>query len=240
MKILSIGNSFSHDAQRYLHRLAKGDGTELKAVNLYIGGCPLRKHYLNMLDDNAAYDFEFNGEKTGIKVSIRQALISDDWDYITLQQASPLSGQYETYSPYIEALAEYVKRYCPHAKILIHQTWAYEDGSEKLMHRGYASASEMLSAIRDCYSKAAEKIQASGIIPCGEAMMRALELGLEKVHRDTYHASLGAGRYLLALCWYRFLTGKDITGNSFDDLDAPVTEQERKIVIKAVNSVLAQ
>ena len=238
MKILSIGNSFSHDAQRYLHRLAKGDGTELKAVNLYIGGCPLRKHYLNMLDDNAAYDFEFNGEKTGIKVSIRQALVSDDWDFITLQQASPLSGQYETYSPYIEALSEYVKRYCPHAKILIHQTWAYEDGSEKLLHRGYASASEMLSAIRACYSKAAEKIQASGIIPCGEAMMRALELGLEKIHRDTFHASLGAGRYLLALCWYKFLTKKDITGNVFDDFDVPVTEQERETVIKAVNSIL--
>jgi hypothetical protein len=98
----------------------------------------------------------------------------------------------------------------------------------------------MLSDVRDCYSKAAEKIQASGIIPCGEAMMKALELGMGKVHRDTFHASLGAGRYLLALCWYKTLTGKDITGNAFDDFDAPVTEQERKIVIKAVNSVLAQ
>lgn len=240
MKILSIGNSFSQDAQRYLHRLAKQDGTELKTVNLYIGGCPLRKHYLNMLDDNAAYDFEFNGEKTGIKVSMRQALVSDDWDFITLQQASPLSGKCETYSPYIEALADYVKRYCPHAKILIHQTWAYEDGSERLEKVGYASAGDMLSDVRDCYSKAAEKIQASGIIPCGEAMMKALELGMEKIHRDTFHASLGAGRYLLALCWYKVLTKKDITGNAFDDFDVPVTEQERKIVIKAVNSVLAQ
>ena len=240
MKILSIGNSFSQDAQRYLHRLAKQDGTELKTVNLFIGGCPLRKHYLNMLDDNAAYDFEFNGEKTGIKVSIRQALVSDNWDFITLQQASPLSGSYETYSPYIEALAEYVRKYCPHTKILIHQTWAYEDGSERLEKLKYASAKDMLSDIRACYSKAADKIQASGIIPCGEAMMKALEFGMEKVHRDTLHASLGAGRYLLALCWYKFLTKKDITGNSFDDFDAPVTEQEREAVIKAVNSVLAQ
>ncbi|MBE6655246.1 MAG: DUF4886 domain-containing protein [Ruminococcaceae bacterium] len=97
LKILSIGNSFSQDAQRYLHRLAKQDGTELKTVNLYIGGCPLRRHYLNMLDDNVAYDFEFNGETTGIKVSIRQALVSDEWDFITLQQASTFSGRYETY-----------------------------------------------------------------------------------------------------------------------------------------------
>ena len=102
MKILSIGNSFSQDAQRYLHRLAKQDGTKMKTVNLYIGGCSLQKHYLNMLDDNVAYDFEFNGEGTGLKVSIRQALVSDDWDVITLQQASHLSGRYETYLPYIE------------------------------------------------------------------------------------------------------------------------------------------
>ena len=125
MKILSIGNSFSQDAQRYLHRLAKQDGVNLKAVNLYIPGCSLQRHYLNMLDDNVAYDFEFNGEGTGLKVSIRQALVSDDWNVITLQQASPFSGRYETYSPYIEALAAYVRKYCPHSKILLHQTWAY-------------------------------------------------------------------------------------------------------------------
>ena len=238
MRILSIGNSFSQDAHRYLHRLAKEDGEELKTVNLYIGGCPLQKHYINMLDDNALYDFEFNGEKTGIKVSIRQALVSDNWDFITLQQASSFSGKYKTYSPYIEALSEYVRKYCPHTKILIHQTWAYEDGSEKLRSVGYATSGEMLCAVCDSYEKAAKSIKADGIIPCGEAMMKGLELGLEKVHRDTYHASRGAGRYLLALCWYKALTGKDISGNTFRDFDVPVSEEEREIVIKAVNAAV--
>ena len=237
MKILSIGNSFSQDAQRYLHRLARKEGVGLKSVNLYIGGCPLRSHYINILDDNKAYDFEFNGESTGIKVSIREALASDNWDYVTIQQASPFSGHYETYAPYIETIAEYIKKYCPNAKILIHQTWAYEDGSEKLMRVGYASGKEMLSAICDSYNKAAIAINAYGVIPCGEAMMRALDFGMEKIHRDTFHASCGAGRYLLALCWYKFLTKKDITDNAFNDFDVPVTEEEREIVIKAVNSV---
>jgi len=140
--------------------------------------------------------------------------------------------------PIIEALAEYVRKYCPHAKILIHQTWAYEDGSERLMRLEYASSKEMLSAVCDCYSKAAQNINSYGIIPCGEAMMMALDMGIEKIHRDTFHASLGAGRYLLALCWYKALTKKDITGNSFNDFDVPVTEQERDVVIKAVNSVV--
>lgn len=238
MKVLSIGNSFSQDAHRYLHLLAGREGVAMKTVNLFIGGCSLRTHYLNMLGDHAAYDFEFNGQGTGIKVSLRQALESDDWDCITWQQASHLSGHFETYTPYIEALAEYGKKYCPHAKILIHQTWAYEDGSEKLKALGdYATAGEMLAAVCAAYEKAAESIRADGVIPSGRAMMKALEMGLEKVHRDTFHASLGVGRYLLALCWYKALTGRDISHNDFHEFDAAVTEAERRIAIKAVDFV---
>ena len=97
----------------------------------------------------------------------------------------------------------------------------------------------MLSAACDAYDRAAQAIKADGIIPSGRAMMRAVEMGIEKIHRDTYHASLGVGRYLLALGFYKFLTKNEITGNNFDGFDVPVTEQEREIAIKAVNSVLA-
>ena len=239
MKILSIGNSFSQDAQRYLHRLALKEGVQLKCVNLYIGGCSLRRHYLNMLDDNVAYDFQFNGQSTGIKVSIRQALVSDNWDYITLQQASHNSAHFGTYTPYIEALAAYVRKYCPKTKLLIHQTWAYETGSVKLAgQERFATDAEMFASIEDAYNKAFELISADGLIPAGKAMLTAAQTGIEKIHRDTYHASLGAGRYLLALCWFKYLTGRDITENTFDEFDVPVTEEERKIVIAAVNSVV--
>lgn len=238
MKILSIGNSFSEDAQRYLHALAKADGVALKTVNLYIGGCPLRRHYLNMLDDIDGYDFQFNGDSTGLKVSIREALVSDDWDVVTLQQVSGQSPRFETYTPYLEELSDYVRTYCPHAKQVIHQTWAYENGSEKLAGVGFATDEEMFAAIEKAYQKAAEVISADGIIPAGKAVLQARKLGLPQVHRDTYHASLGAGRYLLALCWFKYLTGRDITENTFSALDVPMTEEERKIVIAAVNATL--
>lgn len=236
MKILSIGNSFSQDAQRYLRRLAQNDGVDLKTVNLYIGGCSLRTHYLNALENNAHYVFEFNGENTGIQVSMSQVLASDDWDIITLQQASRYSAKYETYSPYLEALVNYVKKYCPRAKIYMHQTWAYEDGSERLINVGYATAKDMFEDIRKAYKNAAQKIKADGIIPSGQAMLNATKMGIEKIHRDTFHASLGAGRYLLALTWYKALTGKDITYNAFNNFDVFVSEKEREIVINAVDS----
>lgn len=38
MNLLSIGNSFSQDDQRYLYQIAKDGGVSLNAFNLYIGG----------------------------------------------------------------------------------------------------------------------------------------------------------------------------------------------------------
>jgi hypothetical protein len=154
-----------------------------------------------------------------------------------LQQASYASGKFETYTPYIEYLADYVKKYCPHAKIYIHQTWAYEDGSERLKTTaGYETAKEMFDALLLAYEKASKLINADGIIPSGRAMLNATQMGIGKIHRDTFHASLGAGRYLLALTWYKALMGKDISNNNFNNFDVEVTDKEREIVIKAVNN----
>ena len=94
----------------------------------------------------------------------------------------------------------------------------------------------MYSDIEAAYKKAAELINADGIIPSGTAMLYASQFGIEKVHRDTFHASLGVGRYILALTWYKALTGKDISDNDFSDFDVPVSAEERKIAIKAVNA----
>ena len=127
MKILSIGNSFSQDAQRYIHNMAKLNGDSIKTVNLYIGGCSLRQHYFNILENAKKYEFQFNGEPTGLPVTAKDALMSDSWDYVTLQQASHYSTKWETYEPYLPKIAEFVRLYAPQAKILIHQTWQYDE-----------------------------------------------------------------------------------------------------------------
>ena len=237
MRILSIGNSFSQDAQRYLRALAKADGYPMKTVNLYIGGCSLETHYLNMIDNMPAYLFEYNTENTGLKVTIRQALLAESWDVITLQQVSTKSGDFKSYSPFIEELAAYVRKYRPHAKLVLHETWAYENGSERLAATVYPTADDMIAAVKASYEKAAELIGADGIIRAGEAMRKAEEMGAV-VHRDHAHASFGVGRYILALSWYRALTGRDITENAFTEFAAPVSDEERKIAIAAVNSVI--
>ena len=132
MNILSIGNSFSQDAQRYLHKIAKADGCSVNAFNLFIGGCSLSLHYRNMLNEQKAYTLEMNGESTGFKVSLKEALLNRDWDIVTVQQVSSKSPYYETYQPYIDKIVEYVRFCVPKAKIAIHQTWAYEQNSHRL------------------------------------------------------------------------------------------------------------
>lgn len=239
IKILSIGNSFSQDAQRYLHRISLAAETPVKAVNLYIGGCSLRQHYFNILENANQYRFEFNGENTGISVTVKQALMSDEWDYVTIQQASLDSAHWETYQPYLTELAAYVRRYAPQAKLLIHQTWAYDkENHARLEKAGFQTSKEMYEAIRKTYKKAADEIGADGMIPSGYAVNLVIQNGISCPYRDGFHLSIGAGRYLVGLLWFCYLTGKTPNGIPQISLDQPVTDEEYDIICKTVTTVI--
>lgn len=232
MKILSIGNSFSRDAQRYLYRLSLEAGIPMKSVNLVIGGCSLAKHFRNMhADTRDLYSLEVNGEPTDLWVSLREALVSDDWDFITLQQCSAHSPNYETYQPYLSELSAYVKRLVPKAKQVIHQVWPYEEGSQRLtVMMGCTKPEEMLEKNIAAYSRAAADIEAHGIIPSGVAMLRAYRSGVSKMYQDTWHAGHGAGRLLLAELWLTALSGADMRGVRIPKLDVPVSDGEIGII----------
>lgn len=238
MKILSIGNSFSQDATRYLHQIAASCGEEIFSANLYIGGCPLELHHQNLVNSAADYELWVNGENTEIKVSIQEQLAKENWDYITLQQASRFSVRYDTYQPYLNVLTEFIREHCPGAKLVIHQTWAYEDDSQMLFARGYQKAAEMFADLKDAYEKAVADVQPFGMIPSGDLFRKLLSSGIEKVHRDTFHASLGLGRYALALLWYRFFTQNSVEHVPFCDFDEPISNAEITIVKRCVNEII--
>ena len=237
MDILSIGNSFSQDAQRYLHGIAKSAGANINCFNLYIGGCPLSRHCRNMQSGERAYTLEMNGVSTGFTTSLKEALLNRDWSLITLQQASNRSPNYETYQPYLHALVAFVRECVPKAKIVIHQTWGYEDGSQRLTEEmKYASYDAMFADIKDAYAKAARDAVADYIFPSGAVMAELIKAGI-KVHRDTYHLSYGIGSYAAALTWYKMLTGADVSDVSFTDLDVPVTDGEITAAKEIVNRI---
>lgn len=236
MRVLSISNSFGVDATRYLHQIARTAGEKLNVATLYISGCPLELHYRNMIGDRAAYDLYYNGFPTGFQTSLSETLLSSHWDVITIQQASGYSTQPDSYTPYAEELYDYVKTCQPKAKVLIHQTWAYEDGSTTLASAGYKSAKAMFADIEKAYQKCHEILGTDGIIPSGKLLMTLLDKGIEKVHRDTIHASLGLGRYALGLLWFRMLTGKSVADISYNDFDQEVSEEQMRIAKEAVDS----
>lgn len=238
MNVLAIGNSFSQDAMRYLHKIAVADEIELTTVNLMIGGCSLYTHYKNMLKDEKAYRLEHNGEDTGFYVSLKEALLNREWDVVTLQQVSHKSIDYETFQPYLDEISEYVKKMVPRAKQFLHQTWAYEQDSDRLCKElGYKKQEDMFNDIKVSYGKAAESKNIIDVIPSGEVFQQLIAEGINKIHRDTFHASLGLGRYALGMLWYKKLTGDDITNNSFCEFDEPVSCDDIAIVKKVLRKL---
>ncbi len=242
MKILSIGNSFSEDAHRWLHSLAKLQGVDIQTANLYIGGCSLETHWKNFSENNAFYDYQVNGNDAQEKISINDALLREKWDIVTLQQVSDLSGIPESYEPYISALFEKVKSALPDAEIRLHRTWAYEIDSE---HPGFAnynnSQQEMYVKIKSATKEIADKLNVK-IIPSGD-VIQALrknhkefdyENGGVSLCRDGFHLSYDIGRFAAAATWFVSLTGQKICIDEFENFDKNLLCKIRE----AVNSLI--
>ena len=224
MKILSIGNSFSADATSYLHQIAKSAKVEIFTANLFIGGCSLERHYNNILSNERAYELGINGVYNGEMVNILDTLTSNNWNYVTFQQYSFFSTDYSTYQPYLAELSSYVRNHVPGAEQIIHQTWAYEDGSEKLKETIYASHHDMFNALDSAYKQAAQSLNYR-IIPSGKAFNSLREKGIDGLYRDSFHASIPRGRYILGLVWYEFFTGKKAADTTF--IPDGMTEEEK-------------
>lgn len=212
MKILSVGNSFSQDAHRWLNSVAKSAGVEIDCYNLYIGGCSLERHWMRYNDNEPEYSYEFNGK--GLRtITFKEALKMEKFDVITLQQASHFSYRRETYVPYLENLYNVIREAQPNAKIYIHHTWAYQEG----YNSDFGGDSEkMYERVADGYNYAASLIECP-LIKVGPFIQYIrrnfpeFDCGTDiNTTRDGFHLSLTYGRFAAALIWFATLTGGDI------------------------------
>ena len=122
----------------------------------------------------------------------------------------------------------------------VHQTWAYEQGSQALCERlGYKNHKDMFWDIEASYKKAAKEINADFIIASGELFQKIISKEIGRVHRDT-HASYGLGRYALGLLWYRLLSGNSVVDNSFCDFDEELSSIQTDTVKKCVEEICAK
>ena len=239
MKILSIGNSFSDDAQRYLREIAAHDGVEIETLNLCIPGCSLKTHSERVKDGKCGYFFHYNGDvERGDLISLQDGVAMRKWDIVTIQQVSTHSFKEDSFYPYIHEVIAYVREKLPEAKIYVHQTWAYENGSPRSFEVTDGKGAEfMLEGIRRAYARARAEIGAEAIIPSGELMELLRVNGASKIYRDTFHASYGLGRYAVGLLWYKLFTGRDVSANTFCQLDEEVSAEDLAIARRCVSSL---
>jgi len=242
MKILSIGNSFSQDAQSWLHTVARVNGTELTCVNLYIGGCSLERHWNNVLADSKDYPVYLNGVSEERMVSISEALDMDEWDIITVQQVSGHSGRPQSYFPYLTLLADYVRERKPEAKLYFHKTWAYEiDSEHPHFHYYNHDQAEMYRRICDSAEMASKLIEAE-LIPVGDVIQKLrstlpvfdYKAGGLSLCRDGFHLSLDYGRYAAAATWLAVFTGKRVSPCDLPDFDMEIVKGITEVVNKVV------
>lgn len=223
VRILAIGNSFSQDAvEQYLHELAEAEGISTIIGNMFIGGCSLERHVKNARDNAPAYAYRKIGtdgkKREKGKMSLETVLADEDWDYVSLQQASPFSGMYETYEASLPELIEYVKARLPKkTKLMLHQTWAYASTSRHSGFKNYnCNQLTMYQAIADAVEKAAKANKIKIVIPSGTAIQNARTSFIgDHLNRDGYHLDVKIGRYTAACTWFERIFKHNVVGNPY-------------------------
>ncbi|NCC89648.1 MAG: DUF4886 domain-containing protein [Spirochaetia bacterium] len=223
IKILAIGNSFSEDAvENYLHDLADAAGYKLLIANMYIGGCNLETHWKNASGDLAAYQLRTispDGTRgTMNEQALKEVIAGENWDYISFQEVSQLSGKLEGYTQYLPQLVEYAAALTtnPDVRFILHQTWAYAQDSNHFGFPDYNSDQmTMFQAIVETVWQAKNLTNIDRIIPSGTAIQNARTSYIgDRFTRDGYHLSLTMGRFTAASTWFEALFG-GIADNPF-------------------------
>ncbi len=171
VRILTVGNSFTQNATRYLNDITEAAGHLLTHKRLSVGGSSLERHAgmaLAFEKDRTDHAAEYSGGE-----SLQEALQADTWDFVTIQQLSIKSHDVETYRPYARQLADIVHRYAPQAKLLVHQTWPYRvddprfDGTPASVNEP-ATQQAMYEGLSEAYRTITTELSASRI-PVGDA-----------------------------------------------------------------------
>ncbi|RYD33063.1 MAG: DUF4886 domain-containing protein [Verrucomicrobiaceae bacterium] len=203
VKLLTIGNSFANDATAYLPAMAKAGGKDLMLFRANIGGCTFERHARHMkafeldpadpqgrpyrgsiirslADDVTAPKIATGGTEVDPKakeapknLSLREALELEKWDYVTIQQVSNSSFQFETFEPYAGELIAYIRQHAPTAEIVIHQTWAYREDCP--LYKDGFDQQKMFDGLIAAYGQLAAKYSLR-MVPVGTAMQEARKL----------------------------------------------------------------
>ncbi len=245
IKILAIGNSFSDDATQYLYDILRDAGYKYIVLgNLYIGGCSLETHATNFSNNSANYTYRHNISGEWVSTANYKpltALESEDWDYITMQQASWNSGVASSYDPHLANLISVVTSKCPDAELVWHMTWAYQGNSTNDSSNYDPNQIAMYNSIVETVkSRIVTDSNFVKIIPSGTAVqnMRTSYIG-DNLTRDGNHLSYDVGRLLAALTFAKALTDCDLANIDYLPAEYSYNETLVAAIKESVNNAIA-
>lgn len=250
LKLLAIGNSFSDDAVQYLYTLAKKAGAKTVVIaSMDVPGCDLKIHRTNAQEDLPIYKYSKCSKATGNKMkiynnfSILSALKDENWDYITLQQSSALSGIVKTYNGDLEYLVKYILKNRPlkTTKLGWHMTWAYAKKFKEDKFKPYHfNQKEMFFAICKAVEKKIEPNKNFEImIPVGTAIqnLRTSYIG-DRLNRDGRHLN-EIGQYIAALTFLKSL-GFNVSNISWIPQSKEFSASYLPAIVSSVNDAANQ
>ena len=252
-KILCIGNSFSEDATTFLNPMLTCYGIDTLVVNLFIGGCSLEQHWENIEHSKRDYLYMRNGvgnttgNDTVRMVSINEVILEEEWDIVTIQQSSLLSGLYESFFPEINFILEYIKKHVKKScELYLHEPWSWEssyewdafEGPDDLFKKYYSNNDlVMYKQIEKTCLDISKELNLK-VIPSGNFIqfLRSFEefnyqlKGSIPLSRDKRHMHEIFGRYALSLLWAHTLFTVDLSLCKFYPND--VSDKDKSIIDK--------
>lgn len=242
IRVLAIGNSFTHDTFEYLPQIAEAAGYNMEFGVLYIGGSQLSQHADNAKNDLPNYEYGYTQNGKWIRINgytIRQALETESWDYVSLQQQAVLAGIPESLND-IPFLMDYIRSYCPEVKFIWNMTWSYTDAANDFNVRQYFTnhTTHYQAIVKTAQEKILTNPDIVILSPTGTAIENARTSDLGKrqatLFRDNIHLSMYWGRYIAGMTFFSALTGFDVEKLSFDD------ENYKAIAVESVKNAMAQ
>ena len=241
--LLMVGNSFSDDTVQWVNEICEALDIEVNIANLYIGGCDLNTHYRNLTNDKSSYEYrKYNKDSkkwvTKSSTSISQALMEEEYDIVSLQQASGSSGISSTYEnlPHIIDELLFLNE---NLKFVWNMTWAYQQNSTHSDFGKYnKSQSNMYESIVNVVQEEVETNEYIDlIIPNGTSIQNARTSFVgDNLTRDGYHLSYDFGRYIAGLTLVSKLTGTVIDDISYAPVG--VNENYKRVALEAVKNAI--
>ena len=255
IKILSLGHSFSKDVmENYLYDMLKGLGYEEIVLGyLHVPGASLSVHWDYISNHKNGYR-HYGKTTNGTWVNTNSpyaidALLDEDWDYVTLQTSPDyVGGQNQEYS-YIPAITDWIQQNAtnPNVEIKWHMIWAFSEGCDlwSYAYHNYDQMTMYNNIVAVTKQHIVPNDTFTGIIPSCTAIQNARssfigdnfnEPDATQGGNDGYHLNAKYGDFVGSLTWACYFSGVD--ANSITVRSPGMTEEEFTALAEAVNNAL--